>query len=393
MSESAARRCEILYVDMWKGERIQEMKLAGIRRYAGARGWSVSVLSERQSRPAGLKRVLERRAPAGCIVEGSSAHSDLPPRLFGGIPVAYLDCRRGLYGGRMPKVVHDGALTTYVAFKELSSNRPDAYAVVGYVDSRPWSVIREREFRRLAAAAGKPCFSFARRDEPAASRAARLADWTARLPPKSAVFAVNDNTAAEVAAAGRACGKRIPTDMTLLGVDNLEPVCESSEPRISSIQVDFEMAGYRAAKMLDEVMSGRASTSAEDFFGPMMVARRESTRGFGRREQRIVPVVEQIRREACNGLTAREVMAGIRGSRRLFEMRFREAMGHSVLEEIMNVRLERVCHLLARTETPIGAMASFSGFGSDIALSKMFHRRFGTSLLAWRKANRDGGVA
>ena len=44
-----------------------------------------------------------------------------------------------------------------------------------------------------------------------------------------------------------------------------------------------------------------------------MVVRRESTRGFGRREHRILPVVELIRREACNGLTAREAMKGIVG--------------------------------------------------------------------------------
>ena len=97
--------------------------------------------------------------------------------------------------------------------------------------------------------------------------------------------------------------------------------------------------------------------------------------------------MELIRREACSGLTAREAMKGIRGSRRLFEMRFREAMGHSVLDEILNVRLEHVCHLLSKTGISIGAIAAFSGFKSDIALSKLFRRRFGLSLLAWRKAN------
>ena len=31
----------ICYLDMWVGERIQEMKLAGIRRFAGMCGWNV----------------------------------------------------------------------------------------------------------------------------------------------------------------------------------------------------------------------------------------------------------------------------------------------------------------------------------------------------------------
>ena len=378
----------ILYLDMWKGERVQEMKLAGIRRYAAMRGWNVAVLSEDESRPGRLRAFLSDIRPAGVVVEASAAHRDLPPRFFRKLPVVYLDCARSLYGGRMPKVVHDGEATTRIAFRELSSNRPLAYAVVGYRGLRPWSSIRERTFRALVSDTNKKCISFARRDESAESRAKRLAAWVMRLPPKTAVFAVNDNTAVEVVTACRACRKGIPADMTLLGVDNLEGVCENGETQISSIQVDFERAGYFAAKMLDDVMSGRVGCHVEDRFGPMMVVRRESTRGFGRREHRILPVVELIRREACNGLTAREAMTGITGSRRLFEMRFREAMGHSVLDEILSVRLERVCHLLSSTDTPIGAMAAFCGFKSDIALSKLFHRRFGMSLLAWRRRNR-----
>ena len=378
----------ILYVDMWVGDHIQGMKLAGIRRYAAMRRWNVKVLSEGESRPALLAKALSGIRPVGCIVEGSGVHADLPPRLFGKTPVVYLDCPGSLYGGRMPNVVHDGEATTRMAFRELSSNRPLAYAVVGYRGARPWARIRERTFRTLVKESGRKCQSFTRRDESCASRAARLAEWVGNLPLKTAVFAVNDDTAAEVVAACCSRGKRIPTDMTLLGVDNLEEVCEKSEPQISSIQIDFERAGYRAAKMLDCLMSGRGKCVAEDRFGPMMVVRRESTRGFGRREARILPVVELIRREACNGLTARDAMNGVKGSRRLFEMRFREAMGHSVLDEILSVRLEQVCHLLSQTDMPIGAIASFCGFKSDIALSKLFHRRFGTSLLAWRKTNR-----
>ena len=379
----------ILYADMWKGERIQEMKLAGIRRYASGCSWEVFVASESESRPeGGLRDLLDRLKPDGCIVEASAAHTDLPPSFFGSLPVVYLDGERRLYGGKIAKVVHDGEATTRVAFHELASNRPSAFGLVGYRERRPWSIVRERAFKAHAAATGKQVFVFARRAEQDDERAARLAEWVARLPQRSAVFAVNDNTAAEVVAACRVCRKRIPRDMTLLGVDNIAGVCECGSPQISSIQVDFERAGYRAARMLDALMSKSARVPTEDDFGPLTVVRRESTRGFGRREVRILPVVELIRREALNGLTAREALAGVTGSRRLFEMRFREAMGHSILDEIISVRFERVCHLLSKTDMPIGAMAAFCGFKSDVALAKLFRRHFGCSLLAWRRANR-----
>ena len=381
-------KSEILYLDVWVGERIQEMKLAGIRRFAEMRGWRVRAVPESESRPDAVRALLAKRRPLGCIVECSASHDDLKPGLFRGIPTVWLDCRRNFCGGKVPMVVHDGEATTYAAFHELAINRPSAFAVVGYAEVRDWSRLRERKFRALVAEKGMRCASFTCRKESVDARRARLAAFVAKLPRHAAVFAVNDNTAVEVLAASRAVGKTIPADLTLLGIDNLESVCESSEPCLSSVQIDFEQAGYRAAQRLDALIAGRDGGAGERLmFGPLLAVRRESTRGFGRRESRILAAVELIRREACNGLTAAEVVTRLCGSRRLSELRFREMMGHSILDEILNVRLERVCHLLAHTETPIGAIAAFCGFRSDIALSKLFHRRFGMSLLAWRKTN------
>ena len=95
-----------------------------------------------------------------------------------------------------------------------------------------------------------------------------------------------------------------------------------------------------------------------------------------------------IRREACDGLTAAQLAARFAGTRRLFDLRFREATGHSVLDEILHVRLERAFTLLAETDTAIGAIYAFCGFRSDRALDSLFRARFGMSLREWRKRNR-----
>lgn len=381
-------RC-ILYIDMWIGDCVQEMKLAGIRRFADMRGWKVQVVPEKQSRPDDLRKLFTKNRPLGCVVECSASHDDLRPGLFTGIPTVWLDCRRGFCGGKPPMVVHDGEATARVAFHELAANRPTAYAVVGYVEPRNWARIRERVFRLLAVAEGKRCYSFVCRKESSASRAKRMYRFVEGLPRRTAVFAVNDNMALEVVDACRRMGKSIPADMTIMGVDNLASVCEDCTPSISSIQIDFELAGYRAASLLDALVIGRSSVANRTMFGPLMTVRRESTRGFGRREPRLMPAVDLIRREACSGLKARDVLQTITGSRRLAELRFREMMGHSILDEIMSVRLEKVCFLLSRTDTAIGAIAAQCGFGSNIALSKLFKRRFGMSLLSWRNANRE----
>jgi len=383
---------KILYLDMWIGERIQEMKLAGIRRFAGLRGWNVLPVSEKASRPRSIGRLLDREKPFGCIVECSAGRRDLVPELFGNVPVVYLDCARLTFGKDVAKVVHDGKQTVRAAFRELASNHPSSYAVVGYREPRAWSTLRERAFRTLARVAGASCDLFPCRVESKAQRARRMSAWIAQLPAKCAVFAVNDDMAAEVVAACARAGRRIPADLSLLGVDNVESLCEGSEPRLSSIQVDSELAGYHAARLLDDQI--RASAERDEpprpalaTYGPLLTVRRESTRGFSRREPRILSAVELIRREACNGLTAAAVVKRLGGSRRLVDLRFRETLGHSILDEIQNVRLEKVCFLLSRTETPIGAIAGLCGYRTDIALRKFFRVRMGLSLAAWRKAN------
>ncbi len=145
--------------------------------------------------------------------------------------------------------------------------------------------------------------------------------------------------------------------------------------------------GYLAAKMLSGRIDHRSYGDGRVVaIGPMLAVRRESTGGRGRRDPHVLEAVEIIRREACNGLTVAQLAARIPGSRRLLDLRFREAMGHSVHDEILQVRLERVFDLLRRPDVRIGAIADFSGFALH-QLDKVFRVRFGCSLRAWRKLN------
>ena len=73
----------VLYLHMIDSDSCQHAKLAGIRRYAAARGWHVEALTRRQSRTAMIPGVLAHRHPLGCIVEGVGRWDDLPPELFG----------------------------------------------------------------------------------------------------------------------------------------------------------------------------------------------------------------------------------------------------------------------------------------------------------------------
>jgi transcriptional regulator GlxA family with amidase domain len=142
-----------------------------------------------------------------------------------------------------------------------------------------------------------------------------------------------------------------------------------------------------ASSFPPKTASSFADGTAVATIGPLLAVRRESTRGVGRHEPRILEAVEIIRREACTGLTAEDLAKRFPGSRRHFERRFREAIGHSVLDEILHVRLDKAFTLLAGTDTAIGAIYALCGFRSPRALDFLVHDRTGMSMRDWRKSN------
>ena len=49
----------------------------------------------------------------------------------------------------------------------------------------------------------------------------------------------------------------MPEDVAVVGVDNDEVFCELADPPLSSVALNAETAGYRAAALLDAMMQGR----------------------------------------------------------------------------------------------------------------------------------------
>ena len=378
----------ILYLHMIKSDSCQNAKLAGIRRYSEARGWRAEAVSRERSRAPMIPALLSRYSPLGCIVEGAGRWDDLSPVLFGRTPVVYVDVLDEAVCGECPRIVLDPALVARDAMRELSATKPSCYAAVGFVRPHEWTRERIRAFAELAVAQGGECRVLeARKGEDVSSYIERINRWVPQLPKGCAVFAVQGPTARNVAAAALAAHRDIPRDMTLLCTIGMEKWSIPPPQGISLIQFDFERVGFLAARMLDEWMHGRQAPRSTERMGPLYVVRKESTRGRGRREPRIIEAVGMIRREACDGLTARALSARFPGSRRLFDMRFREAMGHSVLDEILHVRMEKAFTLLAQTGTAIGAIPGRCGFGSDSDLDILFRKRCGMSMRAWRKRN------
>ena len=382
----------ILCLDFNLEKPIQRLRLDGVRRYAKAHGWDVDVESGRSATPENLDAILAESRPVGCIAECWAGGVHLPPRLFGAVPVVHFDPPENAEFRGAATVECDNAAVAAAAYRELSAGLPSSYAVMSVVRPRRWARERVAAFRALCRTNGRRCQVFREqpKGEDEGERAARLAAWAAALPPHCAVFAVNDVAAREIARALVAAGRAIPRTATLVGADAVNGRFPASDsPSISSVRIDFELAGFLAARLLAEKIASRVTPQPPpdggDTFGALLVERRQTTGGRGRREPHILKAVEMIRREACDGLTAAALAARFRVSRAHFERRFREATGHSVLDEILHVRMENAEILLSRNDIAIGAIYSRCGFASDRELRSHFLSRMRVSMRQWRR--------
>ena len=250
---------------------------------------------------------------------------------------------------------------------------------------------RERGFADSLALNGKTCSVFAT----AAGRASAvnwisaLRRFVASLPRPCAVFAANDKTAESVLAVAALEGVSVPADMAVIGVDNFAPICEHTSPPLSSIEPDFRRGGNLAAMMLlaSLLSMGRWRGSRTQTFGPLRVVRRASSRVLNAADRLVSAALDMIREKACSGLTSAQVAGTFPCSRRMADIRFRRATGHSILDEIHAVQLERAQELARNPNMPLKAISDFCGFTHPNSLRKFFRRATGLTLSAYRASN------
>lgn len=212
-----------------------------------------------------------------------------------------------------------------------------------------------------------------------------LEQWLLSLPKPVALFCSNDLSAMKVEVAALRLGIHIPTELIVLGVDNETLLCELANPSISSIQPNCELIGYQAATMLDKLLESKSPAIHIQRIAAGEVNERESTALIIERDPVVAKALRIIRDEAASGISVGDVVLRSDVSRRNLEMRFKQARGKTLWEEICAQRLLLATLALRHTDTPIADIARECGFGSPHRLYTLFKRTYGTTPSAWRR--------
>ncbi len=299
------------------------------------------------------------------------------------VPVVYLDCRRFKPKGGV-FISNDDIAVSDAAFTELLHRPLNSLAYVGFPGNTVWSRNRSKRFAETAELNGYTAYVY---DDPCPndSNDSGLEEWLMKLPKPGGIFAANDYIARHVISCCHRRGILLPDEVSVVGVDNEHTICETSETTISSVQCDFFAAGKLAAEMACRLVRSSKSHCPDAVFGVLCVVRRQSTRVFVRRDERVIKAVDFIRANALRKISVSDVVKVMDCSRRLAELRFREVLGRSIFDEIRDVRISAAIDFLCRQRVSVAEAATSCGYKTPSALRKAFHSVNGESLATWKK--------
>lgn len=258
------------------------------------------------------------------------------------------------------------------------------YAFIGFKDIL-WSTYRYKGFNKQINLIKKQ-ETFCYEVDDFRSEVKAISKWLHSLPKPAAVFACNDFMARQVTELCLLENIRIPEDISLLGVDNDEFMCNISSPTLSSIKLNFEKHGFEIAKILFKMIRDNAIWPARITVEAVGVVERMSTKHKIIADPYIREIVEFINHNYKQEIDITKLVSFIPLSRRSIEMKFKKEMSpYTIISYITKLRLDFFCHLLESTTMPIKEAAEKSGFIETSNFSTIFKKHKGCTPSEYRR--------
>jgi len=206
-----------------------------------------------------------------------------------------------------------------------------------------------------------------------------------QLPRPLAVFAGQDNLGVTLIEICARSGIHIPEEISVLGVDNIEFLCECLMVPLSSVDTRLEDLGYTAAHQLDLLMSKKIKKTVPPLIiAPKGVVRRQSTDVLAVEHPTVVKALIFIMRNFQNPITLEDIAQYSEMSKRGLEKAFIKNLGRTPATELRRVRLDNAKRMLTETNEKIETIAIECGYSNSSNLSFAFNKETGKSPRAYR---------
>lgn len=256
----------------------------------------------------------------------------------------------------------------------LSVGRFNSYGFIGTPSCEFWSDERERAFRAIVSPHGK-YFRF---------KGQSLIEWIKRLPRPAAIMTASDDVAVSALNACKALSLSTPQQVSILGVNNT-PTADARNT-LSSIVTDMRQLGYSSGEEMSRILLGGKRCRPNEITiaaGELII--RKSTSNVVAAAKLVADIKTVIAKNYMHDISISDIIAKLKCSRRLAELRFRQVEGCSIHHAIEELRLSKATELLRDPNITVTKAACLSGLKSVEKLSHLFHKRKGMSIRKWRK--------
>jgi len=373
-----------------KSRTANRLILCGIVRYAHLLGtWRVCTLGPFYREPNDKLKVLaeaKNRRVDGIIANIDNAKM-AKTLILTGLPAIVVPIEKRIPG--FPCIFDDGDTAGKIATEHLLGLKLRNFAFCGF-ENLCWSQARGEDFSKTIAEAGfqtrfysVPRLKIQRLWE---NEQIILADWLKSLPKPIGLMACNDDRGHYVLEACKIAGLRVPDEVAVIGFDNDELICDLTAPPLSSIVLNHEKAGYRAAQLLDKMMAGEEvdSKSIISLEASRVVAR-QSTDVLAIEDREVIEALRFVRRHSNEPIQVSDIADIVMLSRRVLERRFRKVLNRSVHDEISRVRVERAIRMLVDTDLTVSEIALQLGYPSDKHIDRQFRKEKGMTPMQYRR--------
>lgn len=206
-----------------------------------------------------------------------------------------------------------------------------------------------------------------------------------KLKKPTAIMTAHDLNTAKVINCARKLNIEIPDQLAVIGVKMDDDLHQLNPISLSHIDNNAFKVGYEAAKMLDQLMNGDTDVAKQKLIEPGVIFKRASSNIMAVKHKEVRRALNYIDNYYDNFINVNDVLLNSNITPAALHRAFKRLLGHSILDEITNRRVNKGIKLLETTTLKVKEIAEICGFTSSLRMSQVFKRRCDKNPRQYRK--------